>query len=538
MWGNNFFGQIGNGSIEDVTTPTEINVDGGEEGIQGTITNFKIGIYTTAVVINDGITDHLYMWGNNFEQQIGNGFINKYLTLPVEINVDGGAAGIQGEITNLELGNFFTSVIIENNGIKNIYSWGENLRGQIGNSNEAIDQVENATIINPDGGAAGIQGSVIAYQASKDFSMLATKTSDEKQHLFSWGGNANHQLGDISFNGDFTATPKEINIDGGNAGIQGQIQTLALGSNHAGLVIKKNNEQYLYMWGGNDKGQIGNDKISNYEDPQIISIPGTKENIDGTVEHLSLGEGNSQIFVKNNEGNTRIFAWGDNKEGAFGNGTTNSSLTPIEIKPVSGQIGIEGTVKYSNLTRYDSMITINDGYKDHFYISGSNRNNIISQSDQEIFLNYQQINSFIKTEPTLKVKVKKETQNSVIIEYVLKQNDATQLTSLKLSGNQVSPTDELDLLAAGYGWGENKVQIDNLSSDQTYQDWSLSYETDLNAETITIDSFQPTFKIKTWMWIMPIIVIILIGLVIFFIIYKIRERRMLKRILKKENEQQ
>ncbi len=537
MWGNNFFGQIGNGSIDDVITPVEINVDGGAKGIEGTITHLKIGTYTSAVVINDGSQDHLYMWGNNYYSQIGNGITTDYITVPIEIDIDKGSSGIQGTITNLELGNFFTGAIIEKNGIKNLYSWGGNSNGEIGNENASIKNVDSAIIINPDGGANGIQGNVIDYQVGSNFSMLATQTSDGQQHLFGWGSNKEKQLGDVNFNDFYTANPREINLDGGNTNIQGEIQTLALGSTHAGTIIKKNKTQYLYMWGENRDGQIGNGKISSVADPQIISIPGS--NISGSVEHLALGDGNSQILIKDNEGSTRIFAWGDNENGVWGNGNTTSSLLPIEIKLIKNDIGVKETIKNINSTKYNTMISVNDGYQDHLYISGLNRSNIIdsSNSDQQIFSNYQKIDSFIKKEPTLKVNLIKKNKNSIVIKYNLERNDANKLIDFKLYGDQVSSTNQLDLLNAEYGWGEHKIIINNLDGNKTYQDWYLSYETDLNKQKIEIEAFEPTFEIKLWMWIALAIILLLIGLIIWFIIFRIRERRMLKRILAQEQEE-
>ena len=114
-WGDNYSGQVGNGTTEDVLTPHKV------EGIDG---NIKDMIFYSAIYV---LTDTgLYAWGNNWNGQVGNGTTEDVLT-PTPHKVEGIDGNIKEVITN---GDGSTVYVLTDTGL---YAWGDNSYGQVGN---------------------------------------------------------------------------------------------------------------------------------------------------------------------------------------------------------------------------------------------------------------------------------------------------------------------------------------------------------------------------------------------------------------------
>ena len=77
-WGNNLLGQVGNGTTEDVLTPHKV------EGIDGNIKEVIANIYNTVYVLTD---TGLYAWGDNSYGQVGNGTTDNVLT-PYKVQIE------------------------------------------------------------------------------------------------------------------------------------------------------------------------------------------------------------------------------------------------------------------------------------------------------------------------------------------------------------------------------------------------------------------------------------------------------------------
>ncbi len=155
VWGQNMFGQLGNGvdgrpewTIE--TKPIKIDVD--NNGVFGDekIKKFAFGSYhSSAIVDNEKGTQTLYMWGNNSSGQLGNGTNSKtenkefnYETLPISIDVDGDGEIGDEKIVNISLGGYSSGAILkDSNGNNKFYFWGNNQYGQLGNGTTNFSNV-------------------------------------------------------------------------------------------------------------------------------------------------------------------------------------------------------------------------------------------------------------------------------------------------------------------------------------------------------------------------------------------------------------
>lgn len=280
LWGSNKFGQLGDGTFEDKSTPTQImkglkfkcvSLGGSDTSIYGSF---------SAAVTEDG---DLYMWGCNKCGQLGDGTTNDS-SIPIKI-----MEGYQFKSIDLSAGN---SAAITTSG--DLYLWGNNHAGSIGNGS---GKSENEITPNY------IMGNVSTVSLGSGFSAAITNNGK----LYAWGTNCDGQLGVDKEQYLSSSTPIEIMSDV-------KFKSVSLGSSHAGAIDENGN---LYTWGNNNMGQLGDGTTTKRYEPKIVL---------SDVEMIDFGDVHSAA-VSNGE----LFTWGWNSEHQLGNGEIKNSYVPIEI---------------------------------------------------------------------------------------------------------------------------------------------------------------------------------------------------------------
>ena len=283
-WGYNLYGELGNGTYSDWSTPTEVN------GLDGAV-SLAGGEIHTAALRYDGT---VWTWGYNEYGSLGDGTTADSNT-PVQVRGLGG-------VTSIACGSWHT-IALKSDGT--VWTWGCNNGGQLGDGHN--DWSEHPTPVQVSG-----LGGVIAIAGGK-WHTAAVKSDGT---VWAWGWNYNGQLGDGTWgNTGYKHTPVQVSGLGGVVAIAcGEAQTIALKSDGT-----------VWAWGFNKYGGLGDGTVEDRYTPVRVS---------GLSGVTSIASGMWSAAALKSDGT--VYAWGYNGYGNIGDGTTTNRLTPVQVSGLSG----------------------------------------------------------------------------------------------------------------------------------------------------------------------------------------------------------
>ena len=112
-WGDNFAGELGDGTTVQRNTPVDV------EGLSGVKAISAGGWHICAITSSGG----LKCWGDGEEGQLGDGKTTLVNTLPVPV------AGLSSDVSEVSAGEWHTCALTSSGAAK---CWGENISGEIG----------------------------------------------------------------------------------------------------------------------------------------------------------------------------------------------------------------------------------------------------------------------------------------------------------------------------------------------------------------------------------------------------------------------
>lgn len=183
-WGNNSNGQLGIGSTTDSTWAAPVVLANNQGAFRAT--TVSAGAYHSLAI--DASGDHtVYAWGSNAGGQLGNG-TSTDASYPGRVLVDDSHPL---HAVAIAAGGYH-SLAIDAGSDRDVWAWGYNNRGQVGRGTSGDRSLRPVQVTFGDG--SPLRASALA--AGDAFSLAIDATPD--RNVYSWGYNASGQLGDGS----------------------------------------------------------------------------------------------------------------------------------------------------------------------------------------------------------------------------------------------------------------------------------------------------------------------------------------------------
>jgi alpha-tubulin suppressor-like RCC1 family protein/ankyrin repeat protein len=255
---------------------------------------------------NDGA---VFSWGDNICGQLGNGKSGVYSLEPSKIKELSGIVMIE---TSCE-----SSMALKNDGT--VWAWGRNFSSSIINTKPVkVQSLSNVKYISM---GANDSGQPFAFAIKKDGSVVA------------WGSNDNGQLGD--------GTKVNRNVPVLLKGIK-NIVSITCGDNH---VIALKNDGTLLVWGSNELGQLG---LNNVKEKLLPYRTKAVKNI------IKIASGQYHNMAISKDGS--MWAWGANWCGQLGDGTTNYCSIPCKVNTTNNVIKVACGKNHSIAVQKDASV--------------------------------------------------------------------------------------------------------------------------------------------------------------------------------------
>jgi alpha-tubulin suppressor-like RCC1 family protein len=249
-WGDNAYGQLGNGSATDSSTPVQVC----ETGETAPCANYLSGVvavntqYLHSMALkNDGT---VWTWGNNLSGQLGDGTTTDRST-PVQVCQTGSApcTTVLSGISSISAGQFH-STAGKNDGT--VWAWGSNSSGQLGNATATSSTLPVTVCDAGETSPCANFLSGVSDAAGGGDNTLARKNDGT---VWAWGLNLFGNLGDGTTT-DRT-TPVQV-CDAGETSPCTNFLSGVAGIDAAGqFSIAVKNDGTVWAWGFNGAGQLG-----------------------------------------------------------------------------------------------------------------------------------------------------------------------------------------------------------------------------------------------------------------------------------------
>lgn len=313
--GDNYYGQLGDGTYDDKYTPTPVKLSSGENFPDAV--EVAAGNGYTIALRSDGT---VWAWGYNNYGQLGNGTTTNRV-YPVQVKGPDGIGFLDGVIAVAAGHNH--ALALRSDGT--VWSWGSNGDGELGNGNSEDSSLPVA-VLDTDGN--GYLRHIKAIAAGRGHSLAL----GEDGTVYAWGANGVGQLGQGSI--DYTehclpvlvlANVESVPLSGVAAIAAQDFCSMALDA-----------EGHVWTWGNNYTGQLGIGTTQYYSSLPVQVVKGASTSTDLYLEDvvsITVGSFNDEGIGLAVRSDGTVWAWGSNHEGQLGIGSEvySSSNVPVQV---------------------------------------------------------------------------------------------------------------------------------------------------------------------------------------------------------------
>ena len=283
-WGMNLYGQLGNNSTTNSSTPVAVQMPAGVS-----FQSIAAGYYHTCALTTTG---KAYCWGMNNQGRLGNNSTT-ISRIPVAVQMPAGVS-----FQSITAGTAYTCALATTG---HAYCWGANSYGQLGN-NSTADSLTPLAV-----SSAGVNVPV----------------EQSASRLYKWNNAV--QPGTPLAATNAVATLPEVGSSfrirvGLTAAGNKTLQPIAAGVVHTCALTT---EGKAYCWGWNGDGQLGNNSTTDSRIPAAVQMP-------AGVSFQSIAANTTHTCALTTEG--KAYCWGWNGYGQLGNNSTTDSRIPAAVQ--------------------------------------------------------------------------------------------------------------------------------------------------------------------------------------------------------------
>lgn len=285
-WGDNTFGQLGDGTNLDHTPPAPVL------GLTGVVA-ISAGTWHSVAVTSDG---SVWAWGDNSAGQLGlPGGSGSSSTIPVQVPR-------VADVVAVDAGAYFTLAATARG---KVWAWGSNTTGELGDGTVGDFRYQPKKI-------AGLT-KVVDVAAGLGHSVVATA----ERQVWAWGENYFGQVGIGVEDGEHQTTPQLVpDLTG--------VRRVAAGAGHT-LAVTYGGA--VWAWGDNADGQLGDGTQTTRYSP--VPVP-------DLTKVATMDAGGFHSLAVQRDGTA--WAWGQHVYGQLGVGPESGNLSsPAEV-PVPGDV--------------------------------------------------------------------------------------------------------------------------------------------------------------------------------------------------------
>ncbi len=453
-WGKNDYGQLGDGSTTDRTSPVQV-------GAGQTWAQVSAGRFSSCAINTSGTA---YCWGANVDGEIGDGSAVQRLS-PTAV---GGGLTWASLSTNDKLTCGVTTV-------GGGYCWGRNTWGQTGTGSAGAD------LMTPTAIAGGYTWSTISVGITSSCGVTTSGVG------YCWGSGTWGALGNGSTGVD-AASPslvsgglnwstmsvgsiKACGVTTGGAGycwgLSDNIWTLGDGGTNSsdtpklvtgghtwatvdpgdGVTCGRTTAGAAYCWGNNSPGSVGDGTTTDRVTPTLVG--GSH-----TFAAVEVGGAASCALTTT----ATVFCWGWNSAGQLGDGTQTNRSLPIAVITLSSSVSqpnvsgiVDAALTFTVTGRVSacnsqSAAGFNAGATSTYIDLGHLNASLVSGGAQDLSVSSNAANGFI-----VYLRTSGTTPNAF--------RSAGGSTIADVSGSHASPSNSLAAGTAGFGYTTNDALI-------------------------------------------------------------------------------